>query len=115
MKNSKTFLVLAAAGLIGVGAGIALTGSASAETISHRCDADGCWTVSCDNDGGYCRRVWDGDRYSRRHYTASDYSYEHANGRYVGNTWVPYDQYQHRRSWACDSDGDNCRWMYESF
>jgi hypothetical protein len=100
--------------LIGAGASLALAGSASAQTIEHRCNADGCWNVACYDDGS-CRRVWDEDQYDRRHYsTTTSYDGYRANGRYIGNTWVPYDQ-NHRRAWLCDTDGDNCHWGYESY
>jgi len=113
MKNKKMLLTLAAAGLIGVGAGIALTGSASAQTIEHRCNADGCWNVACYDDGS-CRRVWDQDRYYRRHYSTTSYHEDRANGRYIGNDWVSYGPDRHRR-WMCDTYGDNCHWMYETY
>ncbi|HEY2033397.1 MAG TPA: hypothetical protein VGH02_06880 [Rhizomicrobium sp.] len=110
----KTILTsVALAGLLGLGAAIGMTNTASAEIVQHRCSADGCWSVRCDNDGDYCQRVWDEDRYYRRHYSTTGYI-DRGNGYYVGNQWRANDQ-DHRRSWMCDADGDNCHWVYESF
>lgn len=113
MKTNKTLLMLAAAGLIGAGAGLALPGRASAQTVQHHCDANGCWNVACTDDGA-CRRVWDEDRAYHRHYsTTTSYDRDRANGRYIGNNWVSYGH--GHRSWTCDAYGDNCHWIYESF
>jgi hypothetical protein len=113
MKNKKTLLVLAVAGIMGVGAGVALTGSASAQDFQHRCTRDGCWTVAC-SDNGRCRRVWDNDRSYRRHYSTTSYDVDRANGHYDGNRWVEHNQ-NHRRSWMCDEYGYNCHWVYQSY
>ena len=113
MKNKKTLLVLAAAGLIGIGAGLALTGSASAQTVQRHCSAYGCWRVDCFSAGS-CRRVWDENRYYRRHYSETAYDVRRANGHYDGNRWIEHNQ-DHRRSWVCDEDGDSCHWVYQSY
>lgn len=113
MKSRKTLLVLAAAGLLGVGAGLAFTSGASADTFQHRCNRDGCWTVAC-NDNGDCRRLWDNHAAYRHRYIKSAYDMDRANGHYVGNRWVDHDQ-DHRRTWTCDHYGANCHWVYESF
>ena len=91
----------ALAGLLGLGAVVAATGSASAYTTT-RCDGDSCRVVRCDDDGDYCRTVsfYDRDSYRRHYYTGSSY-------------WRGGDYYyRHNRHWVCDEDGDDCRWSY---
>jgi hypothetical protein len=102
-RNMLTTAALA--GLLGFGALAATTGSATAYTTRH-CDADGCWTTNCDDDG-YCHRVWD-----RHYYTES--RFYRGNGYYDRNEWRDYDQ-NHRRTWVCDAYGNDCHWTYESF
>ena len=109
---TRKFLTTAAfAGLMGLGM-MASTGPASAFTERH-CNSDGCWTVSCDEDGQYCRRVWDRDNYADRHrYT--DTGYVRGNGYYDGDSWREYNRDIGRRQ-VCDADGDNCHWVVRSY
>ncbi len=54
----------------------------------------------CDWDGDHCVRVncdWDGDECWRQ-------------SEYYGQ---PY--YNRSGRWACDSDGDSCRWVYDGY
>jgi hypothetical protein len=99
------FASAAFAALLGAGALAANTTPAAAAYLSHRCDANGCWTVRCDDDGDYCRRVC--------HYAPS--SYYRGNGFYIGNSWHSYDRDNYRRHWVCDPDGDDCHWSYRSY
>lgn len=89
----------AVAGLLGLGAIVAATGSAFADYTTTRCYGDTCRVVRCDNDGDYCQTLsrYDRDSYRRHYYTGSAY-------------WRDRD---YHRTWVCDEDGDRCHWSYE--
>ena len=92
------------AGLLGLGAVVAATGSASARYTTTSFYGDTCRVVSCDNDGDFCRTIstYDRDSY-RRHYSTHSGYWRYRNG-YYNNGY-----YNHRR-WTCDADGDRCHW-----
>jgi hypothetical protein len=92
MLNNNLARNLLLAGVIGAGAFAATSAPAAAATYS-RCDSYGCYREHCDYDGDNCWRepVYYNRSYYNRSYYPSSYSYRH---------------------WACDVDGDNCRWVY---
>lgn len=108
------FASAAFAALLSAGAWAAMASPASAAYMDHRCNADGCWTVRCSDDGAYCRRVWERDNYADRHYSTPS-SYYRSHGYYDGNRWVPYDRDNYRRHWTCDALGGDCHWVYRSY
>jgi hypothetical protein len=83
LHHKTTGAVLALA--LVAGAGFALSAPARAETVRSDCDGATCVRTFCDDDG-YCTQR-----------TISRSAYENVN-RY------------HRERFACDADGDNCRW-----
>ena len=101
--------MIASAAFVALLGASAFAASPASAQVEHRCDANGCWTVNCDEDG-YCPRVWRGDR----HYYSSS-SYYRGNGYYDGNQWVPYDRQNYRRHWVCDAWGGDCHYSYEVF
>ena len=96
MKHVLKTTVLA--GLLGLGAVIAATGSASAAYTTTRCDGDFCRVVRCEDDGDFCRTIssYDRDSYHRHYFTGSAYWRDRALDRH----------------WTCDAFGDDCHWSY---
>ncbi|HUO93283.1 MAG TPA: hypothetical protein VMU22_10190 [Rhizomicrobium sp.] len=99
MQNISSILKYAAvAGALGIGAIALGTGTAAARTYTD-CDGGSCVRVHCNDFTGDCWRESAYRDYDR------DYNYDHDyyNGLYGG-----YDTDRH---WACDEDGDDCRWV----
>lgn len=86
LSMSNILKASAVAGVLSVGAYMAVPAPAVAATYETHCDRFGgaCYRVRCDNDGDNCVRLYDTDRDVER--TA----------------------YRH---WYCDGDG--CRWTYD--
>ena len=113
-RNWKKAILAAS---FGIAALVASMTAASAHRSYMQCDRDGdrCWRVICDDDGDDCRQVsmnsdrsyWNGgyyrgDRsYGDRYYNYN-YSYNRTYGRRDGR-------------WVCDSDGDRCLWVTNSW
>jgi hypothetical protein len=81
----------ALAAVIAAGASFALTGSASAATYRTECGTytDGCVQLRCTDFGNYCTII---------SYNAYDRYFRYRQARY-----------------ACDRDGDNCRWTRDYY
>lgn len=95
---------VALAGLLGTGLMLAGTMSASAAYTKTACDGGLCRTIECNDYGEHCVtiRYFRGDGYGVRRY-------------YDTTSYYDTDSYPYRatRHWVCDSDGDDCRWIYD--
>lgn len=102
-KLSNTVKSVALAGALGL-AGLAATATtASAHYTTTRCDGDYCQVLRCDYDGDGC--------YTVRSYHR-DYGYRHDYGDRHDYDRDDYGRNNYRAHWVCDSDGDDCRWVY---
>jgi hypothetical protein len=107
MKLPHALQSAAATGLLALG----LLGWSATPALAYtrtQCDDDGdyCWRISCNYYyGGDCHPI-DGSGYYRNGYYRRYHNY---SGRYYGGGGY-YGGYDSNRRYACDRDGDDCRW-----
>ena len=106
-RLSKLLKTAALAGLFGFGVLAAMP--ASADRLMMRCDHDGdrCVRMICEKDGDDCRRATWRDDYYRENDRRRD---RHDRDRDESRA-----ENRDRGHWACDEDGDSCRWTYSDY